>query len=205
MVERFTMTSHPVEGGAMDVHPHGDYVLYSDFAELAAENERLTKEQDRLSAYFRDEAAMDGFEGDVQGWTPIETAIVVMRRYRSEALSRTGAAMVELSGNSGDLIDRMASAIRGDTTSDDTPWATLSEDRKIGWRGDAERALAVVKECLTVHRSSEQAVKDEMVEAALVEWFKSEVPWSGGMAPATKDQMFGDMRSALKAAMEAGG
>ena len=57
----------------------------------------------------------------------------------------------ELSGNTGGLIDKMAEAIRGDTTSDDTPWAVLSEDRKIGWRGDAERALAAVKEYLTAH------------------------------------------------------
>lgn len=71
----------------------------------------------------------------------------------------------ELSGNTGELIDKMAEAIRGDTTSDDTPWATLSEDRKIGWRGDAERALAVVKECLTARRRSEQAVTEAMIKA----------------------------------------
>lgn len=59
------------------------------------------------------------------------------------------AEAVEPSGNTGELIDKMAEAIRGDTTSDDAPWATLSEDRKIGWRGDAERALAVVKHYLT--------------------------------------------------------
>lgn len=41
-----------------------------------------------------------------------------------------------------------------------SPWATLSEDRKIGWRGDAERALTVVKEYLTVRRPSEQAVTE---------------------------------------------
>lgn len=62
------------------------------------------------------------------------------------------AEAIELSENTGELIDKMAEAIRGDTTSDDTPWATLSEDRKIGWRGDAERALAVVKEHLTARR-----------------------------------------------------
>lgn len=55
----------------------------------------------------------------------------------------------ELSGDPGELIDKMADAIRGDTVLDDTPWEMLSEDRKIGWRGDAERALAVVKEYLT--------------------------------------------------------
>lgn len=55
----------------------------------------------------------------------------------------------ELSGNPGELIDKMADAIRGDTIYDDTPWETLSEDRKVGWRDDAERALAVVKEYLT--------------------------------------------------------
>lgn len=77
------------------------------------------------------------------------------------------ARALELSGNTRELIDRMAEAIRGDTTSDDTPWATLSEDRKIGWRGDAERALAVVKHYLTARRPAEQAVTDEMVDRVL--------------------------------------
>lgn len=76
------------------------------------------------------------------------------------------AEALELSGNTGELIDKMAEAIRGDTVSDETPWATLSEDRKIGWRGDAERALAVVKEYLTARRPSEQAVTEAMVKAA---------------------------------------
>jgi len=76
----------------------------------------------------------------------------------AEALSRTGAVKAALSGDTSELIDKMAEAIRGDTVSDDTPWATLSEDRKIGWRGDAERALAVVKGYLTTRRPSEQAV-----------------------------------------------
>lgn len=73
-----------------------------------------------------------------------------------------GRPALELSGNTGELIDKKAEAIRGDTTSDDAPWATLSEDRKIGWRGDAERALAVVKEHLTARRPSEQAVTEAM-------------------------------------------
>jgi len=56
--------------------------------------------------------------------------------------AQLAAFLKELSGNPGELIDRMAEAIRGDTTPDETPWALLPEDRKIGWRGDAERALA---------------------------------------------------------------
>ncbi|EXL09731.1 Lar family restriction alleviation protein [Aquamicrobium defluvii] len=56
----------------------------------------------------------------------------------------------ELSGDPGELIDKMAEAIRDwGSHYDDGPWETLPEDRKAGWRGDAERALAVVKEYLT--------------------------------------------------------
>ena len=83
----------------------------------------------------------------------------------------------ELSGNTGGLIDRMAEAIRGDTTSDDTPWAVLSEDRKIGWRGDAERALAAVKEYLTAH-SPAPVVPAEGLAVERVEM----VDWSSGSA-----------------------
>ena len=44
---------------------------------------------------------------------------------------------LELSGNTGELIDRMAAAIRDwGSHYDDGPWATLSEDRKVGWRGE---------------------------------------------------------------------
>lgn len=78
-------------------------------------------------------------------------------RALAQAYDREDAAQ---RGDTGELIDKMAEAIRGDTTSDDAPWATLSEDRKIGWRGDAERALAVVKEYLTAHSPSEQAVTE---------------------------------------------
>lgn len=46
--------------------------------------EKLVEQIDRLSAYFRDEAPGDGFEGDVEGWSPVETAIAVMRRKRCQ-------------------------------------------------------------------------------------------------------------------------
>lgn len=83
-----------------------------------------------------------------------------------QALSRTGAVKVALSGDTGELIDRMAAAIRDwGSHYDDGPWETLPEDRKAGWRGDAERALAVVKEYLTARRPAEQAVAEAMVEA----------------------------------------
>jgi hypothetical protein len=75
----------------------------------------------------------------------------------------------ELSGNTGGLIDKMAEAIRGDTTCDDAPWAApwavLSEDRKIGWRGDAERALAAVKEYLTAHSPAPVVTTDSLAMA----------------------------------------
>jgi hypothetical protein len=54
-------------------------------ATLAAEAERLRREQGKLSVYFRDEAPGDGFEGDVEGWSPVETAIAVMRRKKPRA------------------------------------------------------------------------------------------------------------------------
>ena len=131
----------------------------------------------------------------------------------------------ELSGIPGELIDKMAEAIRGDTTSDDTPWATLSEDRKIGWRGDAERALAVVKEYLTARRPSEQAVTED----SLFDVLRSEswdlrcfdIPTGQGDADIgwrvvghfmakpherTIAEVFhDDPKAALNAAMEAGG
>lgn len=118
----------------------------------------------------------------------------------------------ELSGNPGELIDKMADAIRGDTVLDDTPWETLSEDRKIGWRGDAERALAVVKEYLTARRPSEQAVTvtEAMVEAvqriretAMRQSVVARIPECGEFGGIAQDADW--LLDALKAAMEAGG
>lgn len=63
--------------------------------------------------------------------------------------------MAELSGNPGELLDAVASAIRGDGSDlCDTPWETLSDERKTGWRGDAERAIAVVKDFLTTRAAA---------------------------------------------------
>jgi hypothetical protein len=42
------------------------------------------------------------------------------------------------------LRDRIAEAIRGESTFDEQPWDQLKADRKIGWLGDADRALAVL-------------------------------------------------------------
>jgi hypothetical protein len=39
------------------------------------------------------------------------------------------------------LRERVAEAIRGDG---DTPWGQLSDDRKAGWLGDADRAIPIV-------------------------------------------------------------
>lgn len=116
-----------------------------------------------------------------------------------------GRPALELSGNTGELIDKMAEAIRGDTVYDDTPWATLSEDRKIGWRGDAERALAVVKEYLTARRPSEQAVTEamELARAVLAQSITAghNVP---GPTPEDIEKAFWALDAALKSAMEAG-
>ncbi|MCH6203402.1 hypothetical protein L3V16_06055 [Brucella ciceri] len=65
------------------------------------------------------------------------------------------AVKAALSGDTGELIDMMAEAIRDwGSHYDDGPWETLPEDRKAGWRDDAERALAAVKEYLTTRALS---------------------------------------------------
>ncbi|WP_340584027.1 hypothetical protein [Brucella pseudintermedia] len=69
--------------------------------------------------------------------------------------AQLAAFLNDLSGENGELIDRMAAAIRDwGSHYDDGPWETLPEDRKAGWRGDAERALEVVKEYLTTRALS---------------------------------------------------
>lgn len=171
MVERFTITAAEQDPW-VDADANGQWVRYADYAALEAKlAERAGGvNEDALralaQAYDREDAAQRGEPdpwnlddpgdiGDSDTWVSERLGCA---RAAAEAFlstrSRTGAVKVELSGNTGELIDKMAEAIRGDTTSDDTPWATLSEDRKIGWRGDAERALAVVKEYLTTRRPS---------------------------------------------------
>jgi len=69
--------------------------------------------------------------------------------------AQLAAFLNDLSGENGELIDRMAAAIRDwGSHYDDGPWETLPEDRKAGWRGDAKRALEVVKEYLTTRALS---------------------------------------------------
>ena len=59
------------------------------------------------------------------------------------------AVLSELSGNPSELRDQVASAIRDDGSDlSDTPWEILSDDRKTWWRGDADRAIAAVKNYL---------------------------------------------------------
>ncbi|TDR27815.1 hypothetical protein [Aquamicrobium defluvii] len=101
-------------------------------------NEKALAVMDAISDIERE------VESDTNGFWTARTVIAAIRAYLEAATPPD-----ELSGNPGELIDKMADAIRGDTVLDDTPWETLSEDRKVGWRGDAERALAVVKEYLT--------------------------------------------------------
>ena len=75
---------------------------------------------------------------------------------RELALEEAARKLInELSGNTGELIDMMASAIRADGSDlCDGAWESLSDDRKLAWRGDAERALAAVKEYLTTRALS---------------------------------------------------
>lgn len=94
-----------------------------------------------------------------------EAPVLVLR---AEALSRTDAVKAALSGDTSELIDRMAAAIREDGGHcDDAPWDSLSDERKEGWRGDACRALAVVKEYLTARlpEPAPRTVTEAMVEA----------------------------------------
>lgn len=59
------------------------------------------------------------------------------------------AVLSELSGNPSELRDQVASAIRDDgSVLGGTPWEILSDDRKAWWRGDADRAIAAVKNYL---------------------------------------------------------
>jgi len=112
----------------------------------------------------------------------------------------------ELSGNPGELIDKMAEAIRDwGSHYDDGPWETLPEDRKAGWRGDAERALAVVKEYLTARRPSEQAVTEamELARAVLAQSITAGHNVHGP-TPEDIEEAFWALDAALKSAMEAG-
>lgn len=76
------------------------------------------------------------------------------------------AVKAALSGDAGELIDKMAEAIRDDGGHyDETPWDILSEERKEGWRSDARRALAVVKEYLTARIPASRTMTEEMADA----------------------------------------
>lgn len=44
-------------------------------------------------------------------------------------------------------------------------------------------------------------ITDEMTEAALVKWFKSETTWYAGMAPWSADQFRAEMKATLEAAL----
>ncbi|WP_313031788.1 hypothetical protein [Brucella sp.] len=120
--------------------------------------------------------------------------------------AQLAAFLNDLSGENGELIDMMAAAIRDwGSHYDDGPWETLSEDRKAGWRGDAERALAVVKDYLTARRPSEQAVTEamELARAVLAQSITAghNVP---GPTPEDIEKAFWALDAALKSAMEAG-
>lgn len=70
----------------------------------------------------------------------------------------------ELSGISGELRDSVAEAIRGDGSDlCDAPWNTLSDENKIGWRGDADRAIAAFKENLKVSNSPPAGERREAI------------------------------------------
>lgn len=120
------------------------------------------------------------------------------------------ADALELSSNPGELIDKMADAILDwGSHYDDGPWETLPEDRKAGWRGDAERALAVVKEYLTARRPSKQAVTEAMVEAvqrirntAMRQSIVARIPECGEFGGIAQDADW--LLDTLKAAREAG-
>ncbi len=55
-----------------------------DASALTAEVERLRNILDQLSAYFLEEEPSEGFVGDVEGRSPVDTAIAVMRSRKAE-------------------------------------------------------------------------------------------------------------------------
>lgn len=122
--------------------------------------DRIWIEEDDGCPYFYDASELAEAGGPLIEYlrADIATPAPVWREFGSE-----------LSGNTGELVDKVAEAIRGDTTCDDTPWAVLSEDRKIGWRGDAERALAAVKEYLTAHTPAPVVPADGLRRASAEE------------------------------------
>lgn len=120
------------------------------------------------------------------------------------------AVKAALSGDAGELIDKMAEAIRDNGKHyDETPWDILSEERKEGWRGDARRALAVVKEYLTARLPASRTVTEEMVEAlkrirdtAMEHTLAARIPECGVFGGIAQDADW--LLSELTAAMEAG-
>lgn len=120
------------------------------------------------------------------------------------------AVKAALSRETGELIDKMAEAIRDDGGHyDETPWDILSEERKEGWRSDARRALAVVKEYLTARLPASRTVTEEMVAAlkrirdtAMKHTLTARIPECGVFGGIAQDADW--LLSELTAAMEAG-
>lgn len=80
-----------------------------------------------------------------------EAGVERLRAERDAAWKAGAEAMLrKLSGNTGELRDAVAAAIRADGSDIcDGQWETLPEANRLGWRGDAERAIAAVKDYLT--------------------------------------------------------
>jgi len=146
---------------------HDDCPYFYEESELTEVGSPVT-EYVRADLYAKLEAVVERMRKAVDDWLQFHPLVQhdLDNGYRQTPSYERPAR--ELSGDTGELIDRMAAAIREDGGHyDDAPWESLSDERKEGWRGDARRALAVVKEYLTARRPepASRTVTEAMVEA----------------------------------------
>lgn len=88
----------------------------------------------------------------LENCSSLEMAEAAITAYLASQPAQAVKALDELSGNTGELQDVVACAIRADGSDlCDSPWETLPDDMKHGWRGDADRAIQAVKDYLTAH------------------------------------------------------
>ncbi len=73
-----------------------------DVTAVAGENDR-----ERLARFFREERPDLGFEGDVEGWSPVESAMAFLRRAHRPTLSSEGSGMTSIDKAREALVDRL--------------------------------------------------------------------------------------------------
>lgn len=216
MVKRLTMSSHPLDGAAMDAHPHGDYVLYSDFAELEAEVERLRLELHKRLAVDIDAALSRTGAVKVKAleWEERKTRLGTVWWSAPNplgGLSIEAASENDKIAAQADYEHRVISALEPATPEgrqDNEPRAYIvhaPEDDYYGTGPDRLQFHPLAQHDLDngyrqtplYERPAEQAVTDEMVDAACEAFGLHER--KHGL-----DHRQAGMRAALKAAMEEG-